>query len=359
MRLMRGVMAGAMVFGAAAFTEPPCARMRSGSGVGGGFRCRGPRSSMLCTSRALRGGGGGAFGHGGTLRASATPAPQGDGGEGERRAQAMLLSVWLTVFVHMLGVGITLSQLSLYLTALGASPTQLGLAIAGFSAAQMIGSPLLVGLSERVGRLAVMRACLAGNAAASLLTAYMGTWSQIALARILAGFFAASVPVSQAAVTDAVAPGPAMTKALGRVAAASSLGIVAGPAVAGVIAEIAAWAGAPAGSLPRIVFAASGIFAGIVCLCLTATSVESRPATAPGAAHASPPRGAGGPSVAQRTTAGEHAAEEGVLWCAQPLVRWIAFITSWTATLLVSTYALFATRFLGYTQANINASQVT
>ena len=359
MMLLRGVMAGAVVCGAAAFSEPPCARMRSGVGVG--FRCLHARSSMLRARSALRGGGGGALGHGSALRASAAPAPQGEGGEGDRRAQATLVSVLLTVFVHMLGVGITLSQLSLYLTALGASPTQLGLAIAGFSGAQMVGSPLLISLSERVGRLAVMRACLAGNAAASLLTACMGTWSQIALVRILAGFFAASVPVSQAAVTDAVTPGPAMTKALGQVAAASSLGIVAGPAVAGLIAEIAARAGAPAGSLTPIVFAASGIFAGMVCLYLTATSVESRPdnqnCNAPGRAHAPPP--AGPSASAQPNAVGEHAAEEEVLWCAQLLARWIAFMTSWTATLLVSTYALFATRFLGYTQANINASQVT
>ena len=35
----------------------------------------------------------------------------------------------------------------------------------------MLGCPLLVALSGRVGRLAVLRTCLAGNALASLLTA--------------------------------------------------------------------------------------------------------------------------------------------------------------------------------------------
>jgi len=114
--------------------------------------------------------------------------------------RALLLPVWLSVFCHMLGVGITLSQLPLYLTALGASPAQLGLAISGFSIAQMLGCPLLVSISTRYGRLAVMRVCLAGNAAASLLTAWSSSWTQIAAARFLAGFFAASVPVSQAAV---------------------------------------------------------------------------------------------------------------------------------------------------------------
>lgn len=108
-----------------------------------------------------------------------------------------MLPVWLTVFVHMLGVGITISQLPLYMTDLGASPMQLGLAISGFSIAQMLGCPLLISLSNRVGRLPVMRACLAGNAAAALLTSIAPSWQQIAFVRILAGFFAASVPVAQ------------------------------------------------------------------------------------------------------------------------------------------------------------------
>lgn len=117
---------------------------------------------------------------------------------------ALLLPVWLSVFVHMLGVGITLSTLPLYLTALGASPTQLGLAISAFSGAQMVGCPLLISLSGRVGRLTVMRCCLLGNAIASLLTAFLPAWHQIAVARVLAGFFAAAVPIAQAAVTDVV-----------------------------------------------------------------------------------------------------------------------------------------------------------
>jgi DHA1 family tetracycline resistance protein-like MFS transporter len=351
---MAGLVVGAMMLpGAAAFLEPPCSvRLRSG---GGDFRCPSQRS-VLRVSPALRGGG--SPGQGSAMCAAATPAPQSDGEE-EGKRRAVVLSVWLTVFVHMLGVGITLSQLSLYLTALGASPTQLGLAIAGFSGAQMIGSPLLVALSERVGRRPVLLFCLAGNAVASLLTASMATWEHIALVRLLAGFFAASVPVSQAAVTDLVAPGPDMTKALGQVAAASSLGIVAGPAVAGMIAEIAARAGAPTGILTRIVFAASGIFAGMVCLYLAITGVESKPAAVWGAAAYSKASAShtGNSASAQSSAEGEHAAQVGTRGHVQLLVRWIAFITSWTATLLVSTYSLFATRFLGYTQANINASQ--
>ena len=82
-----------------------------------------------------------------------------------------LAPIWLAVLVQMLGVGVTLSTLPLYLHSLGCSANQQALCISGFSACQMLGCPLLVWLSGRVGRLTVLRACLTGNALASLLTA--------------------------------------------------------------------------------------------------------------------------------------------------------------------------------------------
>ena len=219
----------------------------------------------------------------GRLSASASssaPLPEDD----EHNERPLLIPVLLSAFVHMLGVGITLSQLPLYITSLGASPTQLGLAISGFSIAQMIGCPILISLSGTVGRLTVMRVCLVGNALASILTAWSSTWIQIAICRILAGFFAASVPVSQAAVTDIVKPGPRTSSALSQVAAASSLGIVGGPVVAGLVSEVATRIfGAAPHLLPKIVFAVSGLVSAAVSvyLVLAARRVERLTPRAP------------------------------------------------------------------------------
>lgn len=93
------------------------------------------------------------------------------------------------------GAGVTISTLPLFLTSMGATPTQLSLVIASFSAAQMLGCPALVSLSGRVGRLPVLLLCLAGAAAANLLTAISPTVGCVTAARLLAGLFAASVPV--------------------------------------------------------------------------------------------------------------------------------------------------------------------
>ena len=357
-----------MLFEAQAFTEiSPAAGQRSQVACvsrrlaqieGVGTACRRakctlflPDASQPAVHLRLRGGGG--------LRASELPATPGrdDGRDGYKRLRSLLVPVWLSVFVHMLGVGITLSQLTLYITALGASPFQLGLAISGFSVAQMLGCPVLIALSERFGRLPVMRVCLAGNALASLLTACSGTWLQIALARILAGIFAAAVPVSQAAVTDMVS-GPSTTRALSQVAAASSLGIVCGPVVAGLISEVATrLCGAPAEVLPKIVFAVSGVLALAVCVYLALSVPDVQPHERARVDSA----GRAAPDTQVQKAVSEVAKTTGRINDAsplgQPVVRWLALMTSWSTTLTVSTYTLFATQFLGYTQTHINASQ--
>ena len=158
------------------------------------------------------------------LTASSTEAPSP-----EPDVNKILLPIWLAVFVQMLGVGVTLATLPLMMTQAGVSPTRIGITISCFSAAQMIGCPLLVGLSARTGisQLTVLRACLMGNALAAIGTAVAGGWRGITCARILAGFFAASVPVAQVAVADVVPPGPQTSKALSRVASAAR---PAGPA---------------------------------------------------------------------------------------------------------------------------------
>ena len=183
-----------------------------------------------------------------------------------------MLPISLAVFVQMLGVGVTLATLPLMMATQGYSPNQLGVTISCFSAAQMIGCPFLVSLSNKagIGRLAVLRACLGGNALAAILTAASRSWGQITIARILAGFFAASVPVAQVAAADVSEPGPQTSKAISRVSSAASLGMIVGPAFGGLAAELSRRLfNVPPSLESRCAFAVSGVFAAIV-LVLTA-----------------------------------------------------------------------------------------
>lgn len=253
-----------------------------------------------------------------------------------------LLPIGLAVFVQMLGVGITLSTLPLFLIGLGGTPQQLGIVVSAFSGAQMLGCPLLVRLSGRVGRLNVMRACLAGNAIAALLTSVAPGWRSVACARILAGAFAASVPVAQAAVTDVVPPGPATSKALSRVASAASAGIICGPALGSVVAEVARRVcGVPAHREARMVFAASGCLASLVLLSTARVRLVRKSPSAVTAADGASGRSDDGPTADVQAAKGSGT---GPPPYAQPLVRWTGMVTSFSVVVTITICAHAAPR---------------
>jgi len=77
--------------------------------------------------------------------------------EKEKPLPREMMPITMGVFAQMLGEGIALSSLPLYLTRPGATPTTVGLAISCFSLAQMTFAPILVGLSSRIGRSIVLR----------------------------------------------------------------------------------------------------------------------------------------------------------------------------------------------------------
>ena len=165
----------------------------------------------------------------------------------------------LHVFAQMLGEGIALSSLPLYLTRIGARPTMVGLGISCFSLAQMTFAPILVGLSSRIGRSIVLRICLVGAVASSMLIAFSGNVYGIIAGRTLAGIFAACVPVAQSAVTDILSKEQAAL-GLSRVAAASQLGIVVGPAISAVFQEMFALIGCPTNKCLPAVFCLNSLF---------------------------------------------------------------------------------------------------
>ena len=292
-----------------------------------------------------------------TRRASLISA----GATAESPQKNTLLPIWLAVFVQMLGVGVNLSTLPVFLrSAFDATPHQLALVISGFSAAQMLGAPLLVSLSGRIGRLTVLRMCLAGNAMAALLTSVASRYSQVACARVLAGLFAASVPVAQVATAELTPPGAATSKALTRVASATSLGIIAGPAAGGLIAEIASSAtGCGTAGASRWVFGASSAFTTIVLLLTSRVRMVS-----PAAAAAKPAAGSGGSGAAEESATKPSLDAAGVddepadaPAYTQLLLRWCAFVSSSAVVVGIATYALFALDFLGYGQREISNTQ--
>mmetsp|Transcript_4171 Transcript_4171/g.8707 ORF Transcript_4171/g.8707 Transcript_4171/m.8707 type:complete len:480 (+) Transcript_4171:2-1441(+) len=256
--------------------------------------------------------------------------------------------ITLGVFSQMLGEGIALSSLALYLTRLGATPVTVGLAISCFSVAQMTCAPLLVGLSNRLGRPPVLRICLAGAAASSLLIAFSGSAAGVIAGRTLAGVFAACVPVAQAGVTD-VLPKELTALGLSRVSAAAQLGVVVGPAASALLQEGFAAVGLHPDKCLPAVFVMNAVFAVGV---LIAMALYDQQTPHESVTEEIVERQSSDGSVALN----EESTDMGILRLTQPMLRTITVVVGWTAILSNSIYGLFAPRFLGFAQPQLSAT---
>ena len=155
--------------------------------------------------------------------ATREPLPQG------------FFTIWLTVALDLVGFGIVVPILGRYAERYGASGLEVGLLFASFSLAQLVFSPILGRLSDRIGRKPVILISLLGTAIGSFVTGAAGALWVLFLGRILDGASGASVAVAQGAVTD-VAPPHQRPRLLGLLGAAFGVGFVVGPALGGLAA---------------------------------------------------------------------------------------------------------------------------
>jgi len=86
-----------------------------------------------------------------------------------------LLVVYVTVFVDLLGFGIILPNLPFYALSFGATGLWIGAILTAYSAAQLVGAPLLGRVSDAVGRRPVILLSLVGSALSFTLTGLADT----------------------------------------------------------------------------------------------------------------------------------------------------------------------------------------
>lgn len=261
-----------------------------------------------------------------------------------------MMPITMGVFAQMLGEGIALSSLPLYLTRLGATPTSVGLAISCFSLAQMTFAPILVSLSSRIGRSIVLRICLAGAVASSLLIAFSGNVYGIVAGRTLAGVFAACVPVAQSGVTDILSKNQTAL-GLSRVSAASQLGVVVGPAVSAIFQEGFAAMGLPAAKCLPAVFCLNSLFT--LSLLVQMTLMNRRSVDKENAGEQQQKEEKKQDEIKLQTEAPE---QDAGFRFAQPMLRTITIAMGWTAILSNSIYGLFAPKFLNFSQPQLSAT---
>ncbi|GIW05256.1 MAG: tetracycline resistance MFS efflux pump [Dehalococcoidia bacterium] len=147
-----------------------------------------------------------------------------------------LFIVYLTVFIDLLGLGIILPVLPFYAQLFGASGFAVGATLAVYSAVQLISSPLLGALSDRIGRRPVLLLSLAGSALSLTVTGLAGSLGVLLAARALSGLFGGAIGTAQAYVADTTTPAD-RAKAMGMIGAMTGLGFIVGPALGASLSQ--------------------------------------------------------------------------------------------------------------------------
>lgn len=147
-----------------------------------------------------------------------------------------LLSIFLIVFIDLLGFGLILPLLPYYAETFGASDTVIGLLVASYAAAQLIGAPILGRLSDRFGRRPVLLLSLVGTLLGFMLLGFANTLWILFAARILDGLTGGNISVAQAYISD-VTDAKNRAKGLGMIGAAFGLGFIIGPASGGLLSQ--------------------------------------------------------------------------------------------------------------------------
>ncbi|WP_194745690.1 MFS transporter [Thermaurantiacus tibetensis] len=156
-------------------------------------------------------------------------------GPDSRRAGAARATLFVLVFVDLIGFGILSPLIPFYALRLGLAPEVVTLIVAAHPFAQFLAMPLLGWMSDRLGRRRILLFSMAGHAAAYLLLAVADRWEILLFARVLSGATSANLATAYAYVTDTTAAAE-RPRELGRISAAFGLGFMAGPLLGGLLA---------------------------------------------------------------------------------------------------------------------------
>ena len=146
-------------------------------------------------------------------------------------------TIFLTVFIDLVGFGIVIPLHPYLAREFGADPLQVGLLMAIYSALQFLFSPFWGRLSDRLGRRPVLLVSLLGSTLAHLAFG-LGTelWVLFA-ARGGAGLFAANISTAMAYMAD-ISTHKERSKSMALIGVAFGLGFTIGPFLGGILIYI-------------------------------------------------------------------------------------------------------------------------
>jgi multidrug resistance protein len=169
-------------------------------------------------------------------RALDAPAPEPAAAANGR---GVLVVIFATILIDFVGFSVLIPILPLFAESLGATPVQVALLLTLYALAQLLFSPVWGWVSDRVGRRPVILVSLAGTVLSFLVLAFARSTGALYAARVLAGFFAATIGTAQAVVTD-VTRAEDRARGMAVIGAAFGAGMIVGPMLGGLLSELGA-----------------------------------------------------------------------------------------------------------------------
>jgi DHA1 family tetracycline resistance protein-like MFS transporter len=154
-----------------------------------------------------------------------------------------LWTIFLIVFIDLLGFGIIIPLLPRYVPDFTHNPLKVTLLFSVYSVCQFVGAPILGAVSDRFGRRPVLFVSQLGSALGYVLLGVATTfhWANpgtrltlVYISRVLDGFTGGNISTAQAYVSDVTTP-QNRAKGMGVLGAAFGIGFTAGPFLGGVL----------------------------------------------------------------------------------------------------------------------------
>ena len=147
-----------------------------------------------------------------------------------------LLTIFLIVFIDLLGFGLILPLLPFIAEKFNATPQRIGLLAATYSLFQFISGPILGRLSDRFGRKKLLIISQLGTFLGFILLAFANSLPLLFLSRIIDGITGGNISIAQAYIADSTDK-KNRTKGMGMIGAAFGLGFIIGPTLGGVLSR--------------------------------------------------------------------------------------------------------------------------
>ena len=145
-----------------------------------------------------------------------------------------LFLILLSVFVDLLGYGIMLPLLPFYVQAQSGGAAIAGGLMSVYSAIQLVSGPALGAFSDRFGRKPILLICLFGTATSYLLLGLANSLLVIFIAVTIDGLTGSNLTLAHAYIADSTTP-ETRSRGMSLVGAAFGLGLMAGPALGGML----------------------------------------------------------------------------------------------------------------------------